>query len=38
MLYVVKRDGREVKFNTEKIFNAIKKAAKEVDNTFNESY
>ena len=25
MLYVVKRDGREVEFNTDKIRNAIKK-------------
>ena len=30
VLYVVKRDGREVKFNTDKIGNAIKKASDEV--------
>ena len=28
MLYVVKRDGREVEFNTDKIRNAIKKASR----------
>ena len=28
MLYVVKRDGREVRFNSEKIANAIKKLQK----------
>lgn len=30
MLYVVKRDGREVEFNSEKIVNAIKKAAEDI--------
>ena len=30
MLYVVKRDGREVVFNKDKISNAIRKASKEV--------
>ena len=30
MLYVVKRDGREVEFNAEKIVNAIKKAAEDI--------
>ena len=30
MLYVVKRDGREVEFNSSKIANAIQKAATEV--------
>ena len=30
MLYVVKRDGREGEFNTDKIRNAIKKARNEV--------
>ena len=37
MLYVVKRDGREVGFNSEKIANAIKKAAKEIEYNFKES-
>lgn len=37
MLYVVKRDGREVKFNSEKIGNAIKKAAKEIEYNLKES-
>ena len=37
MLYVVKRDGREVRFNSEKIANAIKKAAKEIEYNFKES-
>ena len=40
MLYVVKRDGREVRFNSDKIANAIKKAAKEIqrrkDNLLNK--
>ena len=30
MLYVVKRDGREVEFNAEKISNAINSAAAEI--------
>ena len=30
MLYVVKRDGREVEFNSDKIANAIKKASNEI--------
>ncbi|WP_024614167.1 anaerobic ribonucleoside-triphosphate reductase [Clostridium sp. Ade.TY] len=30
MLYVVKRDGREVEFNADKIANAIKKAAEDI--------
>lgn len=37
MLYVVKRDGREVEFNTDKIGNAIKKAGKEVGEKLKES-
>ena len=37
MLYVVKRDGREVKFNTDKIGNAIKKAIDEVGEQLRES-
>ena len=37
MLYVVKRDGREVRFNSDKIANAIKKAAKEIEYNFKES-
>ena len=31
MLYVVKRDGREVEFNADKIANAIKGAAREIN-------
>lgn len=37
MLYVVKRDGREVNFNSDKIGNAIKKASKEVGQQLRES-
>ena len=37
MLYVVKRDGREVRFNSEKITNAIKKAAKEIEYDFKKN-
>ena len=37
MLYVVKRDGREVEFNTDKIRNAIKKASNEVGESLKES-
>lgn len=37
MLHVVKRDGREVKFNAEKIGNAIKRAADEVNHNIRES-
>ena len=37
MLYVVKRDGREVRFNSDKITNAIKKAAKEIEYNLRES-
>ena len=37
MLYVVKRDGREVRFNSEKIANAIKKAAQEIECNLRES-
>lgn len=37
MLYVVKRDGREVEFNTDKIGNAIKKAGEEVGEQLKES-
>ena len=37
MLYVVKRDGREVNFNTDKIGSAIKKASKEVGQQLRES-
>lgn len=37
MLYVVKRDGREVSFNSDKIGNAIKKASKEVGQQLRES-
>ena len=37
MLYVVKRDGREVRFNSDKIANAIKKAAKEIEYNLRES-
>lgn len=37
MLDVVKRDGREVKFNAEKIGSAIKRAAEEVGHSLKES-
>ena len=37
MLYVVKRDGREVIFNSDKIINAINKAAKEIEYSFKEN-
>lgn len=37
MLYVVKRDGRKVEFNTDKIRNAIKKASNEVGELLKES-
>lgn len=37
MLYVVKRDGREVEFNTDKIRNAIKKVSNEVGESLKES-
>lgn len=37
MLYVVKRDGREIKFDSEKISNAIKKAGSEVGEKLKES-
>ena len=37
MLYVVKRDGREVEFNTDKIRNVIKKASNEVGESLKES-
>ena len=37
MLYVVKRDGREVKFNSQKISNAIKKASNEIGEKLKES-
>lgn len=37
VLYVVKRDGREVEFNTDKIGNAIKKAGDEVGEKLRES-
>lgn len=37
MLYVVKRDGREVIFNSEKIGSAIKRASKEVGQHLRES-
>ena len=37
MLYVVKRDGREVSFNSEKIANAIKAAGSEVGKILKES-
>lgn len=37
MLYVVKRDGREVEFNTDKIRNAIKKASNEVGESLKEN-
>lgn len=36
MLYVVKRDGREVEFNSNKIVNAIKKASDEVGEGLRE--
>ena len=36
MLYVVKRDGREVKFNSDKIVNAIKKASDEAGEQLRE--
>ena len=36
MLYVVKRDGREVPFNIEKIKSALTKASKEVAQELNE--
>lgn len=37
MLYAVKRDGREVKFNSQKISNAIKKASNEIGEKLKES-
>ena len=37
MLYVVKRDGREVEFNSEKIAQAIKGSANEIGLTLKES-
>lgn len=37
MLHVVKRDGREVPFNSQKISNAIKKSANEIDRNLRES-
>ena len=37
MLYVIKRDGREVDFNTDKIGNAIKKASNEIGEILKES-
>ena len=37
MLYVVKRDGREVEFNSDKIAQAIKAAANEIGLTLKES-
>ena len=37
MLYVVKRDGREVEFDSNKIFNAIKKASYEAGDQLREN-
>ena len=37
MQYVVKRDGREVVFNKDKISNAIGKASKEVSKTLSDN-
>ena len=37
MLYVVKRDGREVVFNKDNISNAIRKASKEVSKELNHN-
>lgn len=37
MLYVVKRDGREVEFNHDKISQAIKESANEIGQNFKES-
>ena len=37
MLYVVKRDGREVEFNSDKIGQAIKGAASEIGLNLKES-
>ena len=37
MQYVVKRDGREVVFNKDKISNAIRKASKEVSKELNHN-
>ena len=37
MLYVVKRDGREVEFNSDKIAQAIKGSASEIGLTLKES-
>ena len=37
MLYVVKRDGREVEFNSDKIAHAIKGAADEIGLILKES-
>ena len=34
MLHVVKRDGRESRFNADKIANAIKRAANEVGDVY----
>ena len=36
MIYVVKRDGREVKFDSNKIVNAIKKASDEIGEQLGE--
>ena len=38
MLYVVKRDGREVPFHSDKIINAIKGAADEIGYNLNNEY
>ena len=37
MLHVVKRDGREVKFNADKISSAIKRTAEEINYNVRES-
>ena len=37
MLYVVKRDGREVKFDSNKIANAIKKSSDEIGDKLEEN-
>ena len=36
MIYVIKRDGRKMPFDTQKIKNAILKAFKAVDNSISE--
>lgn len=37
MLHVVKRDGRDARFNTDKISNVIKRTAQEIGYNISES-